>query len=360
MNQRDQRVDILRGLAIFTMIAANMAAHSLAEPHGTFMRLYGSLAAPMFIFLAGLMVAYTVKHKAHPISYYLKRGAMIILVAALMDVFLWGTVPFTTFDVLYVIGISMPFLYFFLKLSGGFQIALTVFVLAVTPGLQYHFGYQAYPTEVSLFPWPGVSAIQEIPVGHQWLLDGWFPLFPWIAVSMLGAFVGSWQEKWTSARFDRILAGVGSTLFSLGALTWWYFQPTLHSNDGFIESPHPTNFYRILLTREGYSELFYPPTLFYLFTFLGAILLLLVLMRRLQSIKILQLLSVFGRSSLLVYILHTTFIVLIFNRLDSYDAGTFIGLYFLHTAVLWGICYATQTFTKGKKLPFAVRFLLGG
>jgi uncharacterized membrane protein len=360
MNQRDLRIDLLRGLAIFTMIAANMAAHSLAEPHGVFMRFYGSLAAPLFIFLSGMMVAYTAHRKTHPFGYYLKRGAMIVLIAALIDVFLWGTVPFTTFDVLYIIGVSMPLLYFFLKLPDAFKLMLIVVIVILTPVFQFAYGYQAYPTEENIFPFPAWEALRSIPIGQQWLIDGWFPVFPWLAVSMFGALIGQWQEKMSALQFDRLLLGIGSTLFTLGALAWVWFQPALNDNEAFNGSPMSLKLFSALLTREGYSELFYPPTLFYLFTFIGFILILLALIRRLQRFKILHFLSVYGRSSLLVYILHTVFIVFIFNRLESYEAGMFLLLYGIHATVLWGICFSVQKATTGKKLPFLLRFVLGG
>lgn len=49
MVMRDKTIDILRGLAIFTMIAANISPYVLIEPHPFWFRLYGSFAAPLFI-----------------------------------------------------------------------------------------------------------------------------------------------------------------------------------------------------------------------------------------------------------------------------------------------------------------------
>ncbi len=48
MVTRDKKIDILRGLAIFTMIAANISPYVLIEPHPFWFRLYGSFAAPLF------------------------------------------------------------------------------------------------------------------------------------------------------------------------------------------------------------------------------------------------------------------------------------------------------------------------
>lgn len=360
MHPRDTSIDLLRGLAIFTMIAANMAAHSLVEPHSLFMRLYGSLAAPLFIFLSGMMVIYTMNARAHGPGYYLKRGGMVILVAALMDIFLWGTVPATTFDVLYVIGLGMPVIWLVQHLHRTVQLVLILLIFLLTPVLQYTLGYAAYPEEPGIFALQSFDELAAVPVWKQFLVDGWFPVFPWLGVSLLGAWIGRWRLDHTTPSAERVLLFAGTLMLVAGALLWSYFNPQLYSNEGYVESAYSPNLYHFLLTRDGYSELFYPPTLYYLLLFLGFILILLVVMRRFQSLKILWPLSVYGRSSLLVYILHTVFIVCIFNAMETFQPFAFIGLYLLHATVLWVICNFVQILTKGKKLPFLLRFLLGG
>ena len=360
MNERDTSIDLLRGIAIFTMIAANMAAHSLEEPHALYVRIYGSLAAPLFIFLSGMMVSYTISVKGHPFSYYLKRGGLTLLIASCMDVFLWGIVPFTTFDVLYVIGLAMPAIYFFNRLNRLLQLLFIALIFGITPFLQYQFGYAAYPTELGVLELTGIGALQEVPILKQLFVDGWFPLFPWMGVAFLGAFIGSLKQKISPERFAKILLGAGLTSMIFGIGLWFYVNPEMVVNTGFIETAHSNNLYQFLLSREGYSELFYPPTLYYLLTFLGFILISLPVMKRFQSVGLLQPLQVFGKSSLLVYILHTTFIVFIFNQLDTYSLGQFVLLYLAHAIVLWLICFGVQTFKKGKKFPFIVNFIFGG
>lgn len=359
MKQRDTSIDLLRGLAIVTMIAANMAAHSLVEPHSFFMRICGSLAAPLFIFLAGMMVSYTLHSKQHPLSYYLKRGGLTILMAALIDVFVWGVFPFSTFDVLYVIGLGMPLIYFFVRLAKQLQGMLILLIFAVTPVLQYFFGYIAYPVELSVFEMQGFEELGTVPFAQQFFIDGWFPVFPWLGVSFLGAYIGTMKQVKREEQVQRNLLIAGSTLFGIGVVLWLFFCPELYSNEGFIETARSSNLYTILLSRGGYSELFYPPTLYYFCVYLGLIFLSLPLFRKLQDMRMLQFLSVFGRSSLLVYILHTVFIAFVFNQMDTYTALPFLGLYALHSVVLWLICWGVRQGTKGKQLPFLVRFVLG-
>jgi uncharacterized membrane protein len=360
MNERDVSIDILRGIAIFTMIAANMAAHSLVEPHSFAFRVYGSLAAPMFVFLAGMMVSYTATIKAHRFPYYLKRALATLLVASLIDIFLWDILPFVTYDVLYMIALAMPVIFFFNKLPRIPQVALILFIFGMTPVLQYFLGYTSYPAEVIISDGNIIPQVKGIPVWRHFLFEGWFPLFPWLGVSLLGAFVGSFKFKTPAEIFNKNLLIAGGILFLAGMVMWIIVAPEVHTSAGFIGSPKSPTLFRFLITRGGYSELFYPPTLLYLFSFLGFILLLIPLMYKLQKSPLLKWLTVYGRSSLLVYISHTVFIAFVFNRMDAFEFWPFMGLYLIHALVLWLICFGVQQFKKGKQFPFIVNFILGG
>jgi uncharacterized membrane protein len=376
MKERDVSVDILRGIAIFTMIAANMAPYNFLEPHSFAFRIYGSMAAPMFIFLAGMMVSYTATIKAHKLMYYIKRAFATIMVAALIDTFIWDILPFITYDVLYIIGLAMPLIFFFIKLPRLGQAVFIVLIFSITPMLQYYLGYAESPMEIGLSDENGlpvpfnetVAAAKDIPVWRQFLHEGWFPFFPWIGVSLLGAFVGSFKFKTAPHAFNKNLLLGGGIMFALGIAMWLIFMPNVSTNDTFTAEPKTGAFFwKTLITREGYSELFYPPTLFYLFTFLGFILMLIPLMYKLQKNAVLNLLTVFGRSSLLVYILHTVFIATIFSNEESIFGNIgqrpfliFLGLYLIHALVLWLICFGVQKLKKGKQFPFLINFVLGG
>ena len=50
---RDATIDALRGMGVFTMAAANLAAETLRLPHPFWLRLYGSYAAPTFLLIIG-------------------------------------------------------------------------------------------------------------------------------------------------------------------------------------------------------------------------------------------------------------------------------------------------------------------
>jgi uncharacterized membrane protein len=337
--ERDTRIDILRGLAIFTMVAANMSAHSLIPPHEFMFRLYGSVAAPLFIFLSGMMVSHTTLVKSHGPWYYFKRCLAVLAVAAFIDTFLWRVAPVSTFDVLYIIAVSAPIIYFFNKLHLAIQILLAASCIGLAPVLQYYFGYLDYPVEISLAE-QSIAELVNVPVLHQFLIDGWFPVFPWLGVAMAGAIVGRLKlQKNFVTGYTIVIVGIAA--LTAGVILW------------VIQDP-------ILMEREGYSELFYPPTVGYMLCMLGSIL---VLIRIIYGIPVLvkvSFLSSLGKSSLLVYLLHTVNIVFIFNQLPAFGPATFTALYILHTIVLWLICLGVQRLIKGQKLPFMARLILGG
>lgn len=138
-NDRDRRIDILRGLTVFTMVAANMAGSVVSQPHPFALRFYGSFAAPLFILISGMMVALTTQRKDHRLKYFLLRGAMIIAVGVIIDL-QWKVYPFTTVDILYFIGVSLPLAYLFLYLNAPSQWVTVILIFSVTPLLQKIFG----------------------------------------------------------------------------------------------------------------------------------------------------------------------------------------------------------------------------
>lgn len=341
MNQRDHSIDILRGLAIFTMVAANMSAENYAEPHPFWFRIYGSFAAPTFVFLAGLMVSFTTFHKDYPVSYFLKRGVAVALVGALIDMACWHAVPFATFDVLYAIGISLPLAKLFLKLNRILQALVIVFCFAMMIVLQKFVGYNLEVTEPSLAKFTS-EGWQGAQVWRQFLVDGWFPMFPWLGVSLLGAFIGNLRCSFTAEKASKYFAMIGAFLVIAGALTWIILDPKQ-------------------VERDGYSELFYPPTVLFFLTFLGGVVFMLGVLYSVRENTFLKLFAVYGRSSLLMYLLHTTFNVYIFDVFfGKYQLHIFALLYLSHMIVLWVIAYFVQKFKQGKKLPFALSVVLGG
>src|SRR4030042_6093464 len=174
-------VDFLRGIAIILMIPANLSPY-YAEPHAMWYRIMSSLAAPTFISLSAGMVI--LNSQKHHLNYYLTRGALVVLIGVLLDTLLWRILPFTGVDVLYVIGIGIPLMYIVrqqkistLIASGG------IFILAA-PFLQVLLGYHPEVLEIELV---SVNLPDISRVAASWLVDGYFPLFPWLGYTFFGA-----------------------------------------------------------------------------------------------------------------------------------------------------------------------------
>ncbi len=291
-HQSDKRVywiDILRGLAILVMIPANMAPY-LAEPHNLLYRFIGSFAAPIFILLsAGMVVLRSDRHSA---GYYVQRAGYVMLCGVLLDTVLWRIVPFMTFDVLYTIGIGMVAVYFLRNVDTRELLLLTLIIfLAAYAGIQV-FGYHEAVPEVAYLEslrFPGPDRVVQ-----SWFLDGWFPLFPWLGFALLGSAFFKYIRKAGDALPVNRLFILGLILTAAGLVLL------------FVPIPHYENFAsnQIISNREGYSEIFYPPTPGYLLMAIGIFLILLRALFHSRQNPIGDIISYFGKHSMLVYLSH--------------------------------------------------------
>ena len=265
-------------MAIFAMIAANMAAHSYAEPHPFLFRLFGSFAAPTFVFLSGLMIPFNAQKKQYNFFYFLLRGVATIVVGATLDYFCWDTIPLCTFDVLYVIGLSLPIVFLVQKLNKYLHLILALSFFVATPFLQFYFGYSENTFGIELHPSEpaSLSIAQQFAVYPQlthFLRDGWFPIFPWMGVALLGGFIGRIRMTKTPTDGAKLFIRIGALLVISGIIIWC------------IQNPN-------LLVREGYSELFYPPTIGYFCTYIGSILIWMGVLQKTQKYFALQFFAV--------------------------------------------------------------------
>ena len=340
-NQRDLTVDVLRGLAIFVMIGANMAP-LLKRPDVPFwFRYYASLAAPLFILISGMMVTLTIETSHHDVKYFFVRGVLIIAVGVLVDVLLWKILPFTTVDVLYLIGLSLPLAALSLHLESKTRWGVVILIFLLTPLLQNVLGYSEYPTEIYLPEKLTSIPLQPISILNHWIVDGWFPIFPWLGFSLLGANLAGLRRKWKGfGKKVFLVAGVGIT--AVGILAWWL-------------NPGP------FMARAGYFELFYPPTLGFIMTVLGTILVLFYIVDKGPSVFVYNPFRALGESSLFIYVLHLVVIEYLIGPYYSVqDFKAYMVLYGGLACTIILIAYGLRVLkTKWKNRPFVIRFLLG-
>lgn len=329
IQKRDRTIDILRGLAIFAMIAANMIPGLLKDTPSMFFRLYGSFAAPMFIFLSGMMVSFTVTRKKHTAAYFIKRTTILFLLGASIDILITGIYPFMTFDVLYLIGASILLTYLFKKLKSSYQYILIVIIFVLTPLLQNIIGYHQMPVEIYLYSINKKISIPIMIILRQWFIDGWFPFFPWLGFAFLGSIATDIRIKLTS--FSNLMTlFMGLIILVTGEIIW-----NINPGQMFI--------------RKGYSELFYPPTLGFILTSIGVILILFYIIDNKNDFIIYKPFSILGRWSLQIYVIHLFIISLLEKFFGHQNLNIFLLIYIVLVILLIGLCSILDTFPSNPK-----------
>jgi uncharacterized membrane protein len=309
--ERDVCVDALRGLAVLTMVGAHLARYTLDQPYPFWLRVYASLAAPAFIFLAGFMAGLSHARRPAPFARHLKRTLALLLVACLIDMLLWREPPFTSFDVLYLIALVSPASYLALRLPRAATLLVAAVVLLATPALHQVIGYETG----TVGGWEQLQAL---------FVDGWFPVFPWLGVGILGAALGAFRHEAGPASFARGVALLGALLFVVGIVIWWLTSPE-HRTAG------------------GFAELFYPPTLGVLLAILGPELCLLVLLSGPVRSRLWRALAVYGRAALAMYVAHLALIAFVLKPWFERESIVTFGITYLVLALaLWWLALAIR------------------
>jgi uncharacterized membrane protein len=287
-SERYRWIDQIRGLAIILMIPANLAPY-FAEPHPLWFRILGSFSAPTFIMLSAGMVILT-SHK-HDLAYYVKRALSILAIGFLLDFFLWKILPCTSFDVLYTISVSLPIIYFCRnqKTRVILAFACTVFLFAVV--FQTFIGYhtEAYEIYLNKFEWPALPRLLQ-----SWFIDGWFPVFPWVGFSLLGAVLFRAIFYHPEHVHAKSLIIGGAIMLIIGYVL--LFVP-IH---GLINLANGT----IITGRDDYSEIFYAPSYPYLITAIGTVLFITAIFLKISKHSVFGIMGFYGRYSMLIYLLH--------------------------------------------------------
>jgi len=293
--QRNSTLDVLRGIAIVSMILSNFAGELLKAPHPILVTWIGSLAAPLFVMIAGYLVGFSVTNKNYPFSYFLLRGFLTLLIGVCIDVFLWRSYPFISVDILYLTGLSIPITSLFMRMNLSFKVVFIFLFFIFGPLLRMQFGYSDKPSfppiwkDGNFVPFAG----DFFTIVKHWFIDGWFPIFSWMGVSFLGGFLAELKIKHGDLiSKDKIyLLLLSFFLLLVGAFFW---------NHEFR-----------LATRGNYTELFYPPTLSYYLVYIGLIFILYLIVDINSNSFLYSPFRLIGISPLFFYLLHFLIIAIV-------------------------------------------------
>lgn len=324
MEKRESWVDALRGLAICLMVPANMSP--LISSHPWAFRFVSSLAAPIFVIVAGMMVARTAAH--HTLSHYIQRSALILLCGALVDILAYQTLPFRTCDVLYLLGFSLPLVFFVNKLDWKLIATLSILIFALTPLLEHWLGYTNTPQSYDLSGSPIVdSDLVTTGLINHYVIDGYFPFFPWTGLMLFGLLLERlhWSDTPNGYRWRNFWSlPVAAALIIFGIIVWRY-RPGL------------------LLEREGYSEMFYNPTIGFILTAIGCFLILYWITFHTQFSGIWSPLHALGEASLFMYVFHMIVIGRFLAKIGSIGESeamylSLSSVLLLATMIVFGYC----------------------
>ena len=269
--KRDIAIDGIRGLAVICMMYAHLIPHY--QENGTqlffFERIISSLAAPLFLFLVG----YNFNVNQVFVN-LLKRVFVTLIIAAIIDTFIWNIFPFYSFDVLYIIGFSLIFIFLIKNLKQQMILFLILFIVLTSSIIQY-LGYYS----ISLYEPYFNQEYKVLHVIYNFFINGWFPFFPWIIFPIIGL----------------ITKNINFENGKHKALSIFIFVCTITI----------ICFYNNFNWRTFAVEIFYPASFQYLILSISYIYFIWVY-KQIFYHKFLGFLTQFGKLSLLIYILHLT------------------------------------------------------
>ena len=316
--QRDPLMDGIRGLALVLMMFGHAAVNFVAPPWPLWGEMLCALAPIFFFLIAGMMVTGSVIHRQRGGTHFLKRMVFLMALGVAIDLLAWQIRPFTSCEVLYAIGVYLPLTYLALKYLKHGPLALAVLVVAATPALQTCLGYSAYPLEWDLSGGLVHPVLHTASVWRHWLVDGWFPVFPWLGMMLLGSWIEHQRIQQDAGNPGAGFGLVGTAFIGLGLKLWWPIQPGL-------------------VVRLQVGGAFMPPPLGYLLWGTGTFLALLYLSWPVRGAVYLAPLRRFGRYPLLGYGFHLLVIQGIRYRFGKFflNRWQFLLLFSLWLAVLY-------------------------
>jgi uncharacterized membrane protein len=189
MTTRLASIDLLRTIAIVTMVLVHFS-----ENLSGYTPPLAGLGAPLFVFLSGTsyflwsdaLVARDLSDDAIA-RVSVRRGLFIFGAGFAFNLFVWLPEDIFDWDVLTFIGSALVMLAFMRRLPREVLVLVAAVSLLVAPILRGMAGYAEY-WENGYFECD--LTLSDVLVGY--LATGYFPLLPWITLSLAGYATASW------------------------------------------------------------------------------------------------------------------------------------------------------------------------
>jgi uncharacterized membrane protein len=207
-------LDALRGLAVLLMITQHVTFWISSEPSFGWViqttGALGGLAAPLFVTLSGVGAVLMAERRSAVDRLLCIRGVLIIGFGYLMNLLTPHWFSPGSWYVLHMIGAALLLAPWLRRLPERGLILAMVAILTATGLLQSYLG----------MPFRLFNEHMGAPVGlagivRYALVDGFFPVFPWLSFFIAGLLAGRWlsggrPEK--ILRFGALLTGMGVIL----------------------------------------------------------------------------------------------------------------------------------------------------
>jgi Heparan-alpha-glucosaminide N-acetyltransferase, catalytic len=329
-------IDVLRTVAIFLMVIV----HFLENLSGRDWVPAG-LGAPMFGFLVGVSYRISLNSRTargrteqQITARSFRRGLFIFGLGIVFNIVVWLPADTFNWDVLTLLGSAMLVLMLIRDQPSLVPLLICGLVFGLSPVLRLHSGYHEYWSPGYYDPdW----TFAQLSLGY--LVNGYFPIFPWLIFPLLGYVVGT-----------HVLPDSRASAANAG-LTWRRVRGTALAGIAVIVLAAMLRFNRAEASGSVASRIFsgwtmFPASLEYVTGVLGMVLLTFALAlwwidgrRGLDRLPwLLAFARTMGQYSLSVYVLH----------------------HVLHLWPLWvyGLCYGTETTEFWRKaLPWEVALL---
>ena len=337
--RRLDTIDFLRGIAVFIMIIANSTPYIFNLSSYNTLRIIFSLAAPIFIFLAGYTTQMNFENNKPE---KLIRIFQVILIAVIIDIFVWRSIPFYTFDVLYLIGASKLLLFILNKYANrSIKIFILFLFIGVLIFLSKYFFYRFPLSDLN------INVLYNDPYYYfkagaikRFLYDGWFPIFPWFIIVLMGSLSYKYNNiKNRFFLFLLILTGLSALIFLV-----FYFNMTT------------------FIIREKYFEIWYPLYGIKLLLPIAVIFIIIGTINLYSNINF-SFFNILGQNSLFAYLLNAIFdSILDSYNLNNYSMVNKVSIFLLSLFTIVIVTFILNYFKSKdywKRIPFVFKFLIG-